>query len=205
MNRHESVNSSLPLRTSRAETVGWFPDWQRGLSPPSAAFCSSPDGTLEEGFSPRDSISSHKPHRVWWQTSWPKFLQKSLSRLFFPLTGAQHSGRRTDHSPAHPPVHPRSSPSWRALGEAVTNQADFHLLEEGRGNGKDENLHLTSSWRVPLYISLLHRKNCVIWLACFCEKHIETLYVVGVYSRHRVLSHTPLVSTHVSFGDVLER
>lgn len=103
------------------------------------------------------------------------------------------------------PTHPRSSPSWRVLGEAVTNQADFHLLEEGRGNGKDENLHLTSSWRVPLYISLLHRKNCVIWLACFCEKHIETLCVVGVYSRHRVLSHTPLVSTHVSFGDVLER
>lgn len=95
--------------------------------------------------------------RVWWQTSWPKFLQKSLS--VFPLTGAQHSGRRTDQCPTHLPIHPRSSPSWRALGEAVTNQADFHLLEEGRGNGKDEKLHLTPSWRVSLYISLLHRKN----------------------------------------------
>lgn len=108
-------------------------------------------------------------------------------------------------SATHPPIHPRSSPCWRALGESVTNQADFHLLQKSRGDGKDENLHLTSSWPVPLYITLLPRKSGVIWLACFSEKHIETLYVLGVYSRHGVLSYTSFVSTHVSFGDVLER
>lgn len=170
------------------------------MSPPSAAFCSSPDGALEEGFSPRDSISSHKPHRVWWQTSYTShcLVCFSLSQVHSTLEEEQ-----INPQPTHP--YTQGLPPGELWGEAVTNQADFHLLEEGRGNGKDENLHLTSSWRVPLYISLLHRKNCVIWLACFCEKHIETLYVLGVYSRHRVLSQTSLVSPHVSFGDVLER
>lgn len=50
--RHENVSGSLPLRTLRTKVLLWFPDWQPGLAASKCSFCSCPDGTFEEAFSP---------------------------------------------------------------------------------------------------------------------------------------------------------
>lgn len=146
------MNGSLPLRTLRTKALLWFLDWQPGLVSSKSSFCSCPDGTFEEGFSPTwEPFISQNPQNMVanlmaQESDFYLFFQSSCQVCFSSHRCTALWRRRTDQPPTHlPQPLPQTTPThiqglfptaelWGS--QSITR----HSLEEGRGDGEDENL-----------------------------------------------------------------